>query len=89
MSHMQRRAYLAWARSHFAHHNNTRLGGETSEHTSIELEFSLRRVPLARARYSVTQSMGSSPGRDPRAPPHIFTNPRLGEQLSPGRDVQT
>ena len=25
----------------------------------------------------------------PRAQLHIFTNPRIGEQLSPGRDVQT
>jgi len=84
-----RRAHLAWARSHFAQNNNTRLGGETSEHTSIKPEFSPRRVPLAWARYSVTQNMGSSLERDPRAQPHVFTNPRLGEQLSPERDMQT
>ncbi|QCE03710.1 hypothetical protein DEO72_LG8g1735 [Vigna unguiculata] len=42
-----RRAHLAWARSSFVQHNNTRLDGETSEHTCINPDFSLRRVPLA------------------------------------------
>ncbi|QCD89892.1 hypothetical protein DEO72_LG4g844 [Vigna unguiculata] len=62
-----RRAHLARARSLFAQHSNTRLGGETPEHTSIKPEFWLGRVPLAWARYSVAQNLGSSPKRDPRA----------------------
>ncbi|QCE11430.1 hypothetical protein DEO72_LG10g2663 [Vigna unguiculata] len=42
-----RRAHLVWARSLFAQHNISHLGGKTIEHTCINPDFSLRRVPLA------------------------------------------
>jgi len=34
------------------------------------------------------QTMGSSPERDPQAQPRHYAIPRLGELLSPERDVQ-